>query len=28
MPPALVRETSAAVVNQFAAWGLPVPEDA
>ena len=24
----LVRETPAAVVNQFAAWGLPVPEDA
>ena len=28
MPPALVRETPAAVVNQFAAWGLPVPGDA
>ena len=28
MPPAFVRETPAAVVNQFAAWGLPVPEDA
>ena len=28
MPPALVRERPAAVVNQYAAWGLDVPEDA
>ena len=28
MLPALVRETPAAVVNQYATWGLPVPEDA
>jgi len=28
IPPALVRERPAAVVNQYAAWGLDVPEDA
>ncbi|MBJ62010.1 MAG: hypothetical protein CMB57_02030 [Euryarchaeota archaeon] len=28
MPPALVRERPAAVVNQYAVWGLDVPEDA
>ena len=27
MPPALVRETPARVINQFAAWGIPMPEE-